>query len=117
MTAEEFWHGDPRLAPAYREAYRIRFDNRRWAEWRVGAYVREALLAASPAFRELSKGIDHAYPELPFGGETPEEREERKRREQMELNIQRFREMAAKANQKLAERRAEEQRAEVPAEG
>ena len=116
MSSEEFWHGEPKLAEAYRKAYRVRLDNRMWAEWRAGWYVREALLSASPAFRELSKGIDHDYPETPLGWESPEEAEERKRRERMERNIQLFQQMAARANEKLAEARLQDDAGEDPAE-
>lgn len=49
MPQEEFWHGPPRLAVAYREAYAIRRDNEHLSEWRLGLYFRDALLNASPA--------------------------------------------------------------------
>ncbi|MEC4272963.1 hypothetical protein VJ923_07315 [Adlercreutzia sp. R25] len=108
MSAEEFWHGDFRLAGAYREADRIRRDNRYAAEWRAGVYMFEALLTASPAFRELSGGIDHEYPPEPiFSAMTAAEREareaadEERRAEEM---IERFKRMALEANARLAER-------------
>lgn len=65
MSNDEFWHGDAKLAIAYREADEIRRDNQLYAEMRAGRYVYEALLAASPAFREWSKGIEYEYPTEP----------------------------------------------------
>lgn len=111
MSADEFWHGDFRLARAYREADRIRRENRYAAEWRAGVYTFEALLTASPAFRELSKGIEHEYPSAPIfstvprkRGKTEEERQERRMMEMMEA----FKAMAEDANARLAARRASE---------
>ena len=108
MSSEEFWHGNPKLAIAYREAERIKRDNRYLAEWRAGVYTFEALLTASPAFREISKGIDHQYPTKPIFSTTPakEPSEEDKRREQMEKNKAAFMAMAEKFNAEFAERRA-----------
>lgn len=46
MTAEEFWHGEPRLARAYREADLMRREREAIAEWRQGAYVLRAIASA-----------------------------------------------------------------------
>ena len=110
MSSEEFWHGDPKLAIAYREAERIKRDNRYLAEWRAGVYVFEALLTASPAFREISKGIDHQYPTKPIFSATPEKEmtEEDREKAQMEKNKAAFMAMAEKLNAELAERKAEQ---------
>ena len=106
MSSEEFWHGDPRLARAYREAERIRRDNRYLAEWRYGVYVYEALLTASPAFREISKGVKHEYPKEPLFSATPpkEMSQEEKDKALMEKNKAVFMAMAEKLNAEFAER-------------
>lgn len=79
MPQEEFWHGPPRLAGAYREAYAIRRDNEHLSEWRLGLYFRDALLNASPALAGLGRGMEHEYPERPYqmqsAGASDEERE------------------------------------------
>ena len=108
MSSEEFWHGQPKLATAYREAERIRRDNRYLSEWRAGVYVYEALLTASPAFREISKGINHDYPQKPLFSSVPEKgpSEEDKMKDQMEKNKAAFMAMAEKLNAELAERQA-----------
>ena len=104
MSSEEFWHGHPRLAESYREAERIRRDNRAWAEWRAGIYAYQALLTASPAFRDFGKGIEHEYPKQPITLASPEERlsEEDKARMRMEENKAAFMAMANKFNAKFA---------------
>lgn len=109
MSSEEFWHGDPRLVGAYREAERIKRDNRYLAEWRTGVYVYEALVTASPAFREISKGIKHDYPEEPlFTARPPKEiSQEEKDMALMERNKAVFLAMAEKFNAEFAEREGE----------
>lgn len=110
MSPEEFWHGDPRFAKAYREAEKIRRDNRYMAEWRTGIYMYEALLSASNAFREVSKGIDHKYPQSPLFSTDPqkEETEEDKSRAAMEKNKANFKALAERINQRLREKQEAE---------
>lgn len=109
MSAEEFWHGDPRLAVAYRDAEQIRRDNRDTNQWLQGRYVYEALLAASPAFREISKGINHPYPPKPLMfDETAGMTEEEKQKLVMDKNKAAFTEMMVRWNKKFEEERAEE---------
>ena len=102
MSADEFWHGNPRLAEAYREAEEIRRDNRDLSQWLEGRYVYEALLAASPAFREISKGINHPYPAKPLlFDEEAGLTEEQKQKRAMEKNKATFLEMMTRVNQKF----------------
>lgn len=110
MSSEEFWHGDLKLAVAYREAEKIRRENRYLAEWRSGIYVREALLSASPAFREFSKGIEAAYPEQPLftTRDAIDVEEEKNRREMLKMRA-RFEEMAKVFNQKFAKQQESQQ--------
>ncbi len=112
MSAEEFWHGDFRLAGAYRKAEEIRRENRYAAEWRAGVYTFEALLTASPAFRELTRGLDHEYPERPIfstvPGKTRGKTEEERQEERMWAIAEHIAAMAENANARLAERLASE---------
>ena len=104
MSSEEFWHGNPKLAVAYREAERIRRDNRYLAEWRAGVYVFEALLSASPAFREISKGVEHSYPKEPLFSTTAKAvSEEDREKAEMERKKDAFMAMVAKVNAKFAQ--------------
>lgn len=112
MSADEFWHGRPRLAESFREAERIRRENRYWAEWRAGIYVQQALLAASPAFREISKGIEHDYPSEPLPMAASAKKvpsEEDRARMRMEENKAAFMAMAQAFNARFAERGEEGQ--------
>ena len=96
MSAEEFWHGEPRLAASYREAERIRRDNRSLAEWREGVYVYRAVVAA------LSGKEEARYPQEPLfapGGQASEEREKAR----MDDMLARFEARAAGINAKLAQ--------------
>lgn len=72
MPQDEFWHGEPRLAVSYREAWEISRANAMWAEWRGGLYHASAIAAV------MSK--DAQYPERPLGlPETDAEIEARER--------------------------------------
>lgn len=105
MSQEEFWFGEPRLAVAYREAEKMRRENLYFAEWRQGRYVYEALLAASPAFRELSKGIEHEYPQQPLFSNLLDQEalEEQRERARFEKMMKLFEARAASINDKLRE--------------
>lgn len=105
MSAEEFWHGDVRLAESYREAMKIRRDNKLYDEWRQGVYVLEALVTASPAFREFGKGVEHDYPSEPIFS-SPERRkeiEEEKEKVQMEKMLAKFGARVVDINQSIKE--------------
>lgn len=110
MSAEEFWHGNPRLVSAYREAERMRRENRYINEWRSGVYVYQALLAASPAFRDLGGGIEHDYPSEPLFSTSPKKvmSEDDRQRAQMEDNMAAFKAMAERFNARFAEREADQ---------
>ena len=69
------------------------------------------MCAASPAFRELSKGIEHEYPSSPIFSIASQRvlTEEEKNKAQMDKNKAAFLAMAEKFNTKLAEKRAIDQ--------
>lgn len=94
MAADEFWHGDPRLAAAYRRAWEQRCRERQWAEWRAGLYH---ALAVGCCLSEKAE-----YPDRPLGTvETDGERQVREERAMEESRAS----MAALAKA-LNERRA-----------
>lgn len=67
MTLNEFWDGDADNLVYVREADRLRKQQRNFDAWLQGRYVYEALLCASPMFRDWVK--DHhpdKYPEEPY---------------------------------------------------
>lgn len=105
MSSEEFWHGKPKLVVAYREAERIRRDNRYHAEWRAGIYTFQALMAAAPALKAFTKAEEHEYPSEPIFSTTAKAvSEEDRQKAQMEKAKAAFMAMANKVNEKLAER-------------
>jgi len=55
MTYSDFWDGDCEMAKHYREKYEIERERRNTELWMQAMYFYEALLDASPMFRDLSK--------------------------------------------------------------
>lgn len=104
MSTDEFWHGEPRLAVAYREAAYIKHDNQLFAELRQGRYVYEALLRAAPMLNAMAK--DHTpieYPEEPIFrlSNDNEERNRQIEKAQMDKNKARMEAFAVAHNMKL----------------
>ena len=46
MSAEEFWHGDPSLARAYKEAFKLKQKHLNWQMWMQGFYIYDAVAVA-----------------------------------------------------------------------
>lgn len=56
MSPEEYWHGSPELTAAYREAYKIRKEERNWEMWLQGLYFTHAInVALSTSLDKNSK--------------------------------------------------------------
>lgn len=55
VTEDRFWNGDPTLLNAYREAYRIRAEDRNNWQWRQGLYFYDALMSAMSAMGKKRK--------------------------------------------------------------
>lgn len=73
MTPQEFWDGDPALCKAYREAWMARQSISNAEQWRMGAYVYNAVGAAVASC--LDKDA-HEYLKEPFPLEGEEKGEE-----------------------------------------
>ena len=66
MTAEEYWRGNPYLAVAYREAYKLKAEIKNNDAWLQGAYFADALDAtAFNLMRKRSQAAAH-YLEKPY---------------------------------------------------
>lgn len=51
MPPNEYWHGEPYLTQAYKEAYKIRKEEKNWECWLQGLYFYHAMnVALSNAF-------------------------------------------------------------------
>ena len=46
MTYEQYWYGEPKMARYYREAYKVRLNERNEEMWRQGIYFLDALNVA-----------------------------------------------------------------------
>lgn len=55
MTYDLYWHGEPNLVKAYREAEEMRVDRMNYEKWLQGLYVYQAVGALYPVFNPFSK--------------------------------------------------------------
>lgn len=101
MSYDEYWYGDFELTRYYRKAYELKLERQYYDEWRQGIYVLEALLAASPAYREMGKGIEHEYPKQPLFGKLAKNTEKDDYTKMLE-NKQHFMELANRINDKMS---------------
>lgn len=84
MSRDEFWHGEPRTAKVYRQAYEIRRRRQNTDAWRDGQYTLAALQSALGALFAKNKSQIPHYPEEPFPL-TDEEAEEQEVRRQLKM--------------------------------
>ena len=68
MTWDQFWHGDVRMAVAFRKAEEMRIDRKNAELWLQGMYVYEAVCDASPIFNPFAKKNTRPkpYPAQPY---------------------------------------------------
>lgn len=67
MSWDEFWHGDPQMAAAFREADRIASRRRDQELWLQGRYVYDAMLAAAPLYQTFARSHrPRNYDEKPY---------------------------------------------------
>ncbi len=85
MTPDEYWHGGPEVTIAYREAEKLRKEEKNWEMWLQGYYIYNAICVALANFR----GKNDQYLEKPIElfphEETADEREERLEKEARQL--------------------------------
>lgn len=103
MSPEDYWHGDPELTAAYREAYRLRKEERNWEMWLQGLYIFHAVsIALSNAF---GKGKKQEYMDKPLDIFPPTEEELEERREeeaqQLEKTLNAFAERVRKRDGRI----------------
>lgn len=80
MTEEQFFHGDPMLCKAYREAWEIKTKYERdlsnWRAWLMGGYVYQVMGDMASAYNSLKPKRPVDYLKKPFPIEenaTPKE--------------------------------------------
>lgn len=85
MTPEDYWHGDPKVTAAYREAYKIRKEERNWEMWLQGLYNYHAFsIALNNAFNK-DKKLEYMDRPLDIFPPDEEELEERAKEEAAKL--------------------------------
>ena len=55
MSYDLYWHGEPYLVKAYREAEEMRIDRMNYEKWLQGLYVYHGIGALQPIFNPFSK--------------------------------------------------------------
>lgn len=87
MTYEVFWYGRPIEAKLYREAEKIKFDDKNFSLWLQGRYFYEALCAASPLFLSLAPEGTTAQPymEKPYVFSKTDTKKEQENKEKAEM--------------------------------
>lgn len=67
MTYELYWHGEPGLVKAYREAAEMQTDRMNYEKWLQGFYVYQGVASLYPLFNPLSKKRKpEEYPKEPI---------------------------------------------------
>ena len=89
MTYEQFWYGDPTIADAYLEAFKLKEQREaekiKWTTWEQGLYVYEAICDVSPVLRAFSKATKPLpYPDRPYGENREEDIEKDKKVKEIE---------------------------------
>ena len=107
MSYAEFWDGDPRLAVAYRKAFKLKRELQNEQAWLQGIYVYDALaVALSNAFAK-SGAKKQNYLERPVDI-FPLSEAEKKRREQEEYaQMQKAMEQMRRAQQRKKKQKGE----------
>jgi hypothetical protein len=83
MTPEQYWHGEPMLFAAYKEARQLADEKAEWYQWQTGMYVYDAIGRAAPLLNPLSKTHKALpWPEEPYGVTARRDPEERSRKEE-----------------------------------
>lgn len=85
MSYDEYWHGPPELTAAYREAYKVRKEERNWEMWLQGLYFTHALNVALSNALEKNSKAEYMTEPIDIFPPTEEELEERREAEAKEL--------------------------------
>jgi hypothetical protein len=66
MPYEVYWHGDPKLAKAYREADKLRLQRENQRLWLQGAYIYNIMVSVAPTYNSLKPHDPLPYMEHPI---------------------------------------------------
>jgi hypothetical protein len=105
MSSKDFWEGDCTLVIAYRKAEMLRRQRENTQAWYQGAYVYNAICAASPLLHAFAKEGTTAYPYVkrpfPLTQKEQDERDEEEKIESVKMAAESFRLYAAEKNKEL----------------
>ena len=87
MTADQFWHDDPWLAKAYREAFLLATERRNMELWLQGWYIHKATaVAIYNNLKEKSKKAEKYFEEpIRITPLSEREKEDKTRRERQKI--------------------------------
>lgn len=88
MTPDEYWHGSPELTQAYREAFKIRKEERNYEMWLQGWYIHQAILAGLSHLGEKAKIVDYIEEPVQIFPLTEKEKEQKRQEEAEKLEAQ-----------------------------
>lgn len=91
MTWEQYWDGDNTMVKYYREAEKIRVENRNTEMWLQGAYIYKVLEAFAPilpAFPKKNARVgDYLSAPIPLTDEDAEKNKEQEAKVEYEKNM------------------------------
>lgn len=121
MTYDEFWEGDVKRTIAYRKANELTRRQQNQFAWLQGRYIYDALCEASPLFRmSFSRGrispADYTKEPYPITDEEKREREERRKKAEMERLKAAFMQFASGIAKKIESRTQSAESASTVAE-
>ena len=93
MTYEQFWDGDVKAHKCFRKAAKLRRKQENENMWMQGAYIYEALCAASSLCRGMKPSRPQKYRDAPY--DIFEEDRKRREEEERKAQYERMREKVA----------------------
>lgn len=104
MSYDDYWHGDPEKAIAYRKVFELKQDVKNFDMWLQGKYVYDAICAVSPILRAFSKAkkpVDYLESPYPLSEQQAKVKEEEKERKQYEMMLTKMKAITAEFNKKF----------------
>ena len=85
MSPEDYWHGSPELTEAYRQAHKIRLEEKNYEFWLQGLYFKHALDVALSHMTDKHSKAEYMSEPIKIFPPTQEEIEEQQKKEAAEL--------------------------------
>lgn len=104
MSYSDYWDGDNQMVKYYRQLDKINREHENYLAWLQGMYFYEALLDASPMFRDMLKNpkpIPYREYPLPMSEEEDQRIAEMKNRKTMEANKRKMEQHMARVNKQF----------------